>query len=342
MGQPAGAVCGVDAGVNLELRSSPIMCAIDAGLIIWRFLYYLLSPPIHQTQDPWKARIRTARIRLLRFRFQDEFSDPSRKGDLADLLRNRYVRLVVFAVTLSQVVKLYGYSGIPWTKAFASVYLASFLTIELLVTWHRPKIDDLIKSSEKEDPISSSGADSLSYISIAASVAFTLYFASAATRDAFGRPEESTLRWSGLVVPISGAAFCAPVYLYSVLKRDQVVERDQFQQVILPGFLLILLIALPLFPYFIAPVIERGSLEIVWHDVFTSLMVVAWTGICLKFTSSATKVVRALDNERDRKRMEKGAGVFFLVLNAVTAFLYYRFSYDPRGTQKASWTDNLG
>lgn len=336
MGQPAGAVCGVDADVNLELRSSPIICAIDSGLIIWRFLYYLMNPLVHQAQDPWMARIRTARIRLLRFRFQDEFSDPSRKGDLVDLVKNRYVRLLVFAVTFSQVVKLYGYSGIPWTKAIASLYLASFLTIELLVTWYRPKIDDMIKSSEREDSISSSGADSLSYISIAASVAFTLYFASVAARDAFGRPEESTLRWSGLVVPISGAAFCVPVYLYSVL------ERTQFQQIILPGFLLILLIALPLFPYIIAPVIERGSLEIVWQDFFTSLMVVAWTGICLKFASSTTRIVRAVDKEQARKRMEKGSGVFFLVLNAVTAILYYRFSYDPRGTRKASWTDYLG
>jgi hypothetical protein len=271
------------------------------------------------------------------YSFQDDFDDPSREGDLAVLLKNRYARLTLFAFTLSQMVKLYGYSGIPGTQAVATLYLTSFLIIELLVTRHRPRIDDLARSNSKETPIKSSGSDSLAYISIATSVAVTLYFAAVASRDMFGRPEDSILRWSGLVIPVCGATFCVPMYLYSA------VNRADFTQLVRPGFLLIILVGLPLLPYMIAPVIERGGLRAIWHDMLASLVVVVWTGICIKFASATTRIVRTGGGvERARKRMEKGAGLFFVGFNVVTAILYYRFSYNPRGTRKAPWTDYLG
>jgi hypothetical protein len=335
MSQPAGAVCGTDADVNFELRSSPIVCVMDSILIIWRFLYYL-GNPLHQKHDSWMARIRTARMRLLRFRFQAELNGPSRTGDFADLIKNRHIRLLLYAFTLSQVVKLYGYSGIPWTKAFASLYLASFLVIELLVGWNRPTIDEIIQSTKEEEPIKASGPYSYPFISIAASVVLTLYLATIAAKDTFGQPGESILRWSGLVVPICGAAFCVPVYLYAAHNRERL------QQIVLPGFLLILLVALPLFAYFIAPFAERGGLEIMWHGFLNFLMVTAWTGICLIFTSLATKTVRVQGYDQAKKRMERGAAVFFLVLNVVTAIMYYRFSYNPRDTHKSPWTEYLG
>lgn len=139
-----------------------------------------------------------------------------------------------------------------------------------------------------------------------------------------------------MAIPTFGALFCIPVYFYGVLNRDR------YEQIVRPGALLIVLIVFSLLLYIIALLIGRVILEVVWHKIITTLLVILWTSTALKFASSSTSIVRAEGHENAWKKMERGCGLLFLNMNLTTAALLYKFSYDPANTRKMWWTDYFG
>ena len=122
MTQPSGKVLNLPSGCGFSLRSSPFICACDTLFIIAAF--------IHQTIGHGSPRI-AARV-IIEERFSDATVE-SESGSFAQFQRNTVVRLVLFILsTLLGIVKLYGMQGVPWTKAWASMFWSSFLVLEIV------------------------------------------------------------------------------------------------------------------------------------------------------------------------------------------------------------------
>lgn len=68
--------------------------------------------------------------------------------------------------------------------------------------------------------------------------------------------------------------------------------------------------------------------------------------IAVAFTLCCTVVTthRLVQQSRPvyAKYIDFGLGTFFVLLNLSAALLYYSMKYDPKGTTKPSWTDQLG
>lgn len=105
------------------MRCSPIVCAADnLGMIIH------LTLLICSGFGPRKA----AHVVLMERGIESGVCESSGEG-LQSVEKTGAVRALLFCLgTLPQIVKLMALSGIPWTKAWAGMYLGSLLIIELL------------------------------------------------------------------------------------------------------------------------------------------------------------------------------------------------------------------
>ena len=205
MTQPGGLVCNADADVGFLLRSSPIICISDVILMLIR-----LALDHHQTKS-W----RKAHKKLIGRRFQSHIYDgwkTSKRGEVKITRSNEwYFRLVVFILALSQSVKIFAYGGVVWTKIIAALYLGSFLIIETTVVWpaaNETDISDILPSERSK-------SQAVTYTSIAASVAFMLWFASVAIKDILGQPTHTLPRWFAIVIGTLGTILAIPALGYS-------------------------------------------------------------------------------------------------------------------------------
>ena len=133
MAQPSGRVCGFHPSLRTYIRSSPIVCGCDAVIMIIRFItynYHGLSPP-------------SAAKKVLTERNKD-LETPQTEG-IQSLEKLPFLRWFFFVFgVLPQVIKLLACSGIPWTQISACLYLASFLVTEALKA--------IAKFAEEEGP----------------------------------------------------------------------------------------------------------------------------------------------------------------------------------------------
>jgi len=121
MSQPCGKFCGLSPRVRTWLRISPIFCVLDCFQIfaelarcIWHNIPLFIGIEV-----------------LLEIRFADIADKAEGLQALEDLT---FVRWLFFVLgSLPQVIKLFSCNGIPWTKAWAAMYLISFTVIEGLV-----------------------------------------------------------------------------------------------------------------------------------------------------------------------------------------------------------------
>ena len=120
MAQPAGRICGFfHPSLRTYIRSSPIVCGCDAVIMIIRFTSYIWVgvPPT----------LAAKRVRKLR----EEEVERTQVEGIQSIEQSPFLRwfFVVFGV-LPQVIKLFACSGIPWTQTSACLYLASFVVTE--------------------------------------------------------------------------------------------------------------------------------------------------------------------------------------------------------------------
>jgi hypothetical protein len=59
--EPTGTTCGFDASLRIYLRSSPIVCALDAAFILIRFVFYIRRYGYSNSLIRAAKEIRTAR-----------------------------------------------------------------------------------------------------------------------------------------------------------------------------------------------------------------------------------------------------------------------------------------
>lgn len=326
MTQPARLVCGAPAAIAFMLRSSPIICLIDAVFILICYLRYLRKT----------GNFVEAHTQLLLFRFRGHVvGDESREGSYRNLQRNAIFRIIVFLLTFSQLIKLYAYGGLIGTKIIASMYLISFIIIEALLvfpnTYWPPS-----SVSNTPNPVPGSGFISVPYMSIATASTLPLWFLSSAFRDIFDNENHYTLsQWIGIAVFCVGTIPSVPALLYGI------AHRSKWYDMVLPVILWLFLTGVPGAYYFIDPTLEMLNMSSQWSTVISSALLGVWVVLGLKFVSSVTKPVIQKGKVAE-KPLKNSFGWYFFVVNLITAVLYYHSSYSPTGTSQPAWTSYLG
>ena len=168
--QPCGQFLGMHSKYRFWLRTSPFLCLADTLIIIAQFHYY--SAKGDGPQDALRRIIRTRfagttptlesadQINLttlipLEVDITEESllnaSLPSPRDEniplhiypkdgetLASVEEKLYLRFILGVFPLFPAIKLYTLTGIPWTQAFAAMYIASILSVEVLLWCTRP------------------------------------------------------------------------------------------------------------------------------------------------------------------------------------------------------------
>ncbi|KAJ5629274.1 hypothetical protein N7528_002931 [Penicillium herquei] len=135
--QPSGRVCGFDPQLRFYLRGSPIVCVLDLVGLLWRFTVHLLRGT--SALDALRHTLETRSLR----------SDRGPAG-LRHLHEVPYLRLGVFGIAGSQVVKLLACDGIPWTKIWVYCYMVPVVIIEIL-TIIEPHIQSEVSEKKTDD-----------------------------------------------------------------------------------------------------------------------------------------------------------------------------------------------
>jgi hypothetical protein len=104
--------------MRLSLRSSPILCALDTVILVVKIV------SLHYAGCSW----RTACHQVWWDRFPEE-EDKEHSGLEGSWALNMWAFILG---ALPQAIKIYGMRGIPLTQALATIFLLSFVTIEVI------------------------------------------------------------------------------------------------------------------------------------------------------------------------------------------------------------------
>ena len=135
--EPTGKTCGFDASLRIYLRSSPIVCALDATFILIRFIFYTRRHGYGNSLTRAAKEIRTVRG-LVDNRPRPESAAHEELGP-GRLLSQEFNTYLLYSVTalgvVTQLPKLTAYSGgsgaILWTKVWAWFYFGSWIVVEV-------------------------------------------------------------------------------------------------------------------------------------------------------------------------------------------------------------------
>jgi hypothetical protein len=321
------------------LRSSPIICLIDTGFLIIRLLGYWT-----QTGNLRKAHRRLIQLRYQPWTPRTPYQEPDEYDDILAVQRNQVARLLAFIFTSPLMVRMYGFQGLYWSKAIASMYLASFVIVELLIVMHRPVNNNAVQA--RETPIASSGLLSLSYNSVALAVAFTVYFGASAFMHRFDEPYSTLPKYLGLY---SGGAWVLPFLFALGFCFVDTTTNEFWRDVLLPVPLLALGLGLSGVYYTLGPKILEAIQRQLDAQATSAALCLAWVVVALPYATSVFAGIRrrganaVQDPQADRHRrfIEKSLAWYFLFCHLVTAVLYLCYSYDSTGTFAPRWTDPL-
>jgi hypothetical protein len=114
--QNSGSALAYPSVARINMRASPILCALDAILAVIKFVYlvFLGCAPRTAARHVWWARFA---------------EDSDRAGSGCDT--QWFWSMVAFLLgALPQLVKLYAMHGIPFTQALTTLYFAPFVIFE--------------------------------------------------------------------------------------------------------------------------------------------------------------------------------------------------------------------
>jgi hypothetical protein len=104
------------------IRSSPIICALDAIFLLVRILIspFLLGLTVRQ---------------VIRSTIRERYNNiDDMDGDLQSLKKQTWLRWIFFLVgTLGPIIKLATMQGVPWTKTWGMMFLGAFVVFEGMV-----------------------------------------------------------------------------------------------------------------------------------------------------------------------------------------------------------------
>src|SRR5437016_1311011 len=109
--QYSGNICEVKSALGILIKSSPLFCLLDSIVVWFQIIYYM-------TRMKPRAALRHVA--------------SSREQHNADQPGNLFVKSIggclLLFLALAQALKLFALKGIPWTQAFGSMFLLSYLT----------------------------------------------------------------------------------------------------------------------------------------------------------------------------------------------------------------------
>jgi hypothetical protein len=346
--QPSGRVCGFPSVYQTSLRSSPIVCLVDAIEVLSLLAYYTLA---HKTW-PWDAARKVADYR---------FQDFDENGGFTAVEKSTLVRILVFVLgALPQAVKFYGMSGIPWTKVWGSMYLASFFVNEVIVvmaakerdsaqsheqqTAERSPTDAEPQTQQREERrmplpvlvrawVRHQNFHGLLAMCIQAGLCYWAVSVaiSEGLRTNQGETTKQGLRTAALVFSTLSLIMLYWLLTFAVfaiiLLVHLVIHRIPHHSVFIIPQLVLLEWHILFYWKFLDPQGQYGRLRIV-SFALTNL------GALLLLQYFAIKPQRLL--------LSTPLEYLFPLINLLASLLYYRFGYDPTGTVKPSWTEILG
>lgn len=342
MVQPSGKVCDSPAAIGHLLRVSPVMCVFDAVTVLVRTVVYTITT----------RSFSAANRRILIQRYT---ADDDNAGDVQNFKENTVTRWIAIALSVPQIVKLFAFQGTPLTQTCAAMFLGSFVLVELLVVVPKALTT---RPFEADEETNGAGADSLPYLTVAASACLVLY-AVARALVAILEPYHftlDTLQCTGLTIFVCGCTAFVPSGLYShILRRRAPVPNGAVANPEAPAarprgrtenFLLLLITAVPvvyfLLTFFLSPErTDKEPLDATVSNIVALVMIGIWALLCLLWASATFKAVRSRGRE-SAKRVEIILSWYFWALHLVAAVLCYRYIYDPERTVKPVWTENLG
>jgi uncharacterized membrane protein YiaA len=345
MAQPAGAVCGGEPSLGSMLRCSPVICLVDTCYMMCRLTVFYLHPKRRPGEHLNGAkRCQQAHFRLLRLRYQPWAAGETAGVDaVVNLQQQKVLRTIGITLIGVGAAKFLSSEGLYWSKAIAVLHLGSFAFVELLLIW--PRGDEFALTvrdpTKTEKPIRSSGALSLSYISVALAVVFLCFCGARIITDLESSHHLSPKHF-GVAAFSSWALPLLFTYLMCILSDDLSIET------VWPTMLLILMFAIPGLLYAFSSPMAAAIGRSLLTQVFLLTLGMFWAGVVgTKFASVVTAKVRDKAGQehksaRQRRIIEKSLAWYFVLLHFLTALLYLRFKYDATDTRSAPWSKVLG
>ncbi len=325
MAQPAGLVLGIPSKHGYLLRVSPIVCAGDA----LHFLIYLVCYTIYFRSLSVAVDLVTKR------RFHE-----SEDSEIARLQRSRGIRVAILVLgALPQILKLYGMNGVPWTTAWGSLYIGSFVVLEPLVITQQKSGRNTAASTSENVNSGDSNRDerpalekALSHITVAIGAIIPSYFDASAIHDFMAKTRVS------YAPHIVATSMVAVFTLLSVI----LLEGKEFKRTE-ALMMLLMFVGLPLkIALFLPMATSQASTQSV-RDFLLSLsgsllLALGLLGVLLfrSFWRPNSRIIQSKEN------LDLVLKVLFFIRVVSAAFAHYALKYDSNGTVKSPWANQLG
>ncbi|KAI9775363.1 MAG: hypothetical protein M1839_001279 [Geoglossum umbratile] len=326
------------------MRSSPIVCLVDATEVLSLLAYYTL-------RGNWP---REAAQLVARYRFQDldEAAD-----EFASVGRNRYVRLTVFVLgALPQAVKLCAMTGVPWTKAWGAMYLVSFGVVELVLVMAGYEESQNYMATEETPEVEGRGGEpvpkrtavrllnswiwythfhgllAMWFQAMLCMWALNSAISGILTNGRVSNASTATLKALAVTLSPIYLASAAWLYISACISVGVVVSALGHRR----------LLTISLGAAITAPVAVAAGLHIQSYARLVGLL--RYGGAYFAFFLVHLLVVPLLLYWVKYSTQSAALPVrsFPFLANLLAALLYYCLKYNPEGTSKPSWTDVLG
>ena len=325
MAQPAGLVLGTPSKHGYLLRVSPIVCAGDAlhsliSLVCYTIYFRSLSVAVDL---------------VTKRRFHE-----SEDSEIARLQRSRGLRVAILVLgALPQILKLYGMNGIPWTTAWGSLYIGSFVVLEPLVITQQKSGRNTAASTSEHVNRDNSNRDerpalekALSHFTVAIGAFVPSYFLASAIHDVIANTRVS-------YVPHIAATSMVTVFtLLSVILSEGKKFKWTEALVILMMFMGLTLTIVLFIPLATATASTQSVRDSLLSLSGSLLLALGLLGVLLfwSFWRPKSRI------DQSKKNMDLVLKVLFFIRVSSAAFAYYALKYDSNGTVKPPWANQLG
>ena len=313
MTQPCGQIYGFSEEYGFFLRSSPIICAYDT---ITTFV--LLGCHLNEERSFQKAL-----QGVISYRFRQTNREVG-NGVLQDLQNNTRLRLFLFAAgALPQLIKIYAFAGVHWTKAWASLYLVSFGLFEILVILQRKPLIPL--------PIVRSGHSNgnqaiirkVHNLSFNLALFFSCIFSFVVFVQSINKGPDLT--W------FAGAY----ISFITLLVVQNITFDEEFRDVIQASLMAFIQIFLLL----------HGHPTFIESDKIINLLYFIcgyYIFACFYIPPKRFWAWVRREHSSIYLFLNTTSKIYIVLLNFSIGLICYSLLYDPAGTVKPKWTENLG
>ncbi|CAO1596208.1 hypothetical protein XANCAGTX0491_000060 [Xanthoria calcicola] len=309
MTQPAGRIASnISAERSFCLRASPFLCILEAFAVFCQFTYFTI-----RTHSPRAALNRISRAKL-------HLSTDGGPTQLLELQNNDVFRAMLFLLgVLPQAVKLYACNGIAVSQTWASLYLGSWVVLELLVVMPaRYGVVEELEALNSEG--TSLSIDSLVELICCIAIHYCDFMALHYMYVRFEKERQihnPPTSWNDHVAGFS----VATLYLLLLCGRIRGLGPALLETSIYGVYTILLF--------------DFSRFERLWLFALRFGRFAALIGVDPWLTENPPELL-------SMKGYTRFGSVAFFLMHILTALGSYKFMYDPAGTGKPAWTEYLG